>query len=624
LRDSYDETSAARFGAVLAGSVAAAVAFAGAEVLWITGKPFLRTTLMEGQQLLPPYRFAWFVLFAVATYVGLALLAAPVVAWLLGRVRSSTTAVGAFFVGCFVTGSLLATGATIVWLAMLASDASLFSPGSLARYGIAALGVTGAIALACWIGSRVFHSPARSALAVGVALPALLVALAWIAHRQLEYPIRRTAAPKPGLPNVLFVTIDTLRADFTGAATGGAVATPNLDRLGAEGVRFTTAISQVPTTTPSHVSMFTSNYPFAHGAKNGVPMRADLPTLSAELAALGYHTAAFISAYTTRSTVTGLGGSFDVYQDSLNPALPFLANDEIEPLFPYRLLDRMAGNEIPAPVVNERVESWLDGGPREPFFAWVHYFDPHLPYRAPPEYEQRYLRAEMSPQEREIALYKAEISYTDDQLGALLASFERRGLLDDAIVVVTSDHGEAFNEPHPHVDAGHGMYLYDSVLRVPLLFWSPQRIPAGRVVDEQVESIDIAPTLLELVAAERPAHFVGRSLVATWRGGAPGKESVALSQTANVVRPRWFSVRTKQWKLLVNPDDGKEELFDLGSDPEERSNLVEREPGTAARYRDLLVRTMRFDQEGAGLEVVDADTVRRLQALGYLPEEEKN
>jgi arylsulfatase A-like enzyme len=164
------------------------------------------------------------------------------------------------------------------------------------------------------------------------------------------------------------------------------------------------------------------------------------------------------------------------------------------------------------------------------------------------------------------------------------------------------------------------MHLYDSVLRVPLVFWGPQRVPAGRVVDEQVQSIDIAPTLLEMLGAERPAPYAGRSLVATWNGSAPEEESVAFSQTANVIRPRWFSVRSQEWKLLVNPDDGTEELFDLRGDPGEKSNLADRETDTATRYRELLSSTMRLGEEGAGLEVVDADTLRRLQSLGYLAE----
>jgi arylsulfatase A-like enzyme len=620
-RDAARRRSAS-FGAVLAGAVAAGVAFACAEVLWVTGKPLLPATLVQGQNLLPPYRLDLFLLAAVATYAVLGAAAAPLLALLVRWLRPQATPVGAFFAACFATGSVLAVGATLVWMAMLARDESPLSPAALARYGLATFGIAGALGLACWLAARACRTLAAAMALVAVTLPALLTGAALAAHRRIDYPARVASQPRAGLPNIVFVTIDTLRADSVGFASGGAVATPALDRLAAEGVRFDTAISQVPTTTPSHVSMFTSNYPFAHGAKNGVPMRADLPTLPAQLAGLGYHTAAFISAYTTRSTVTGLGNAFEIYQDSLNPSLPVLSRDEIEPLFPYRLLDRLAGNEIAAPVVNERVESWLASHPPQPFFAWVHYFDPHIPYLAPPAHEARYARPDQTHQERQIALYRAEITYTDEHLGRLLSAFAERGLLDDAIVVVTSDHGEAFNEPHPHVDAGHGMYLYDSVLRVPLIFWSPRRIPAGRVVDAQVQSIDIAPTLLELVGAAAPERYAGRSLVSAWRDASPEADAVALSQTANVIRPRWFSVRSKQWKLLVNPDDGLEELFHLEADPGEVANLIEREKETAARYREVLSSRMKLDEAGAGMEAVDADTIRRLQALGYLPEDE--
>jgi arylsulfatase A-like enzyme len=364
--------------------------------------------------------------------------------------------------------------------------------------------------------------------------------------------------------------------------------------------------------------MFTSLYPFAHGAKNGLPIRPGLVTLPEILRRLGYHTAAFVAAYTTKSNVTGLGDPFDVYVDSLSPWIPFLAADEVEPLAVYRILDRLTGNQVPAPVVNRRALAWLRDRPGTPFFLWAHYFDAHGPFEPPAEYRDLYTRPGDTPEERNVALYDAELSFVDAQLGELLDALQDSGALENAVVVVTSDHGEAFGEATPHPENGHGKTLYDSVLRVPLLFWGPGRVPAGRVIASQVETIDIAPTLLALLGEPIPAGFAGRTLAGAIQGGETLPDRMAFSQTANHKRPRRYSVRSPGWKLHVNVDDAEEELFDLAADPAETRNLIGESAAVAAPLRERLFTTMRVVGEDASGSELSEDTADRLRALGYI------
>jgi arylsulfatase A-like enzyme len=452
-------------------------------------------------------------------------------------------------------------------------------------------------------------------------VPGLLFAGAFWAHGSLEYaPVPARGTPRGDLPNVVFVTIDTLRADHVGIY-GSSVATPTLDRLAREGAYFPWAFSQVPHTTPSHVSMFTSLYPFAHGAKNGVPFRPGLVTLPGLLREAGYHTAAFVSAYTTKSNVTGLGDAFDVYVDSLNPWVDFAADDAVEPLTLYRVLDRTAGNQIPAPVVNARVLDWADGDVERPFFVWVHYFDAHGPFEPLPDYRALYVEPGQSAAERELALDAAEVTNADAQLGRLREALEARGLLENTLVVVTSDHGEAFREPHPRPEHGHGKTLYDAAVHVPLIVWGPGRIPAGGVVRQLTESVDLGPTLLDLIGLAVPASFVGRSMAGPLRGAgeAPGPELV-FGQTAMHRGEHWFAIRSPSWKLHVNTDDGAaEELFDLTQDPGETRNVARERADVAERYRRLLGDTIDLEAEGKEAPL-DRETYERLKAMGYITE----
>jgi arylsulfatase A-like enzyme len=586
-------------------------------VSWV----LLPTGLLGQVALLPPQRFWLFLVGALGTYVILGVMAAPLTASIsrvVGIGRDGN--VSAFLAGFFLTLAGLSASDVVVWTAM--SVTGLFYSGpSLLRCAQNALIVVLVLAFPYWMATRLIRSLRAAVWGLAVILPSAMTMAALVAHAQIEYPLAPVVREhKNGLPNIIFVTIDTVRADFIGSYCGGCVSTPTLDRLAAEGVRFDMAISQVPTTTPSHVSIFTSTYPFVHRAKNGLPMRTNLRTLPGEFKEIGYRTAAFTSAYTTLSAVTGLGPSFDTYVDSLSPYSPFLLSHELQPLFPYRLLDRLSGNQIRGAVVNARVSRWLDEPPSQPFFVWIHYFDAHAPYDAPPEYEGKYERPLDTSTQRSVAKYKAALSYLDAQLGEFFGALRRHGLQDDCIIVVIADHGEAFLEPHPDSerDDKHGRHLYDSVLRIPLIMWGPKWLPAGRVVFDQIQSIDVAPTLLQLLGVRIPSSFMGRSLSPLLSGDHTWAE-YAFSQTANLSGRRLFSIRSRKWKLIIDAENNREELFDLEHDSGENKNLARSNGKVVAEYLAKLNEVMSVDSSGyPPNRVLDPEAIRRLRALGYI------
>jgi arylsulfatase A-like enzyme len=595
-----------------AGALAGSAVWAGLEVLWLVGRPFVPLEVLRRQLLLPPRELGALVGIALATSLALGALLGSLGAAGSHRWLTRSAPPRAFAAGVLVGVLPQATLAAFVWVNLLA-DGSLLDPRTLGAFVLATLLLATLASSGSWLLARVC-ADVRAALLVCGGMSLMLLLASASLHARLAYPsLLERGEAAPGLPNIVFVSLDTLRADHVGVYSDGRIRTPLLDRLAAEGVRFDRAIAQVPTTTPSHVSMFTSLYPFAHGAKNGIPMRPELATLPQILRGIGYQTAAFAAAYTTKSNVTGLASGFDTYVDSLNPWIPFLSRDDVEPLAFYRALDRLAGNEISAAVVNRRIASWLADGPARPLFLWVHYFDPHLPYDPPSAYRDLYTDPADSKIERDLALYAGEVTHTDAQLAELFEVLEEQGVLEDAIVVVTSDHGEAFGEPHPHVTFGHGKYLYDSALWVPLIFWGPGRVPAGHIVEGVVQSIDLAPTLLELLGIPAPASFEGRSLASTFTTNA-GDEA-AFSQTSSFYEPR-YAVRTDAYKLIVSSEDGEEELFDLTADPNETTNVIEERPEVAEKLRQRLWSTLEHGHDAS--TPLDAETRERLRAMGYL------
>src|SRR5262249_3656211 len=282
-----------------------------------------------------------------------------------------------------------------------------------------------------------------------------------------------SACQRSDRPNVLIVTIDTLRADRLGCYGFGLAHTPAIDRLAQEGVRGADAgasAGPAPLTLPAHCSITTGLSPPAHGVRdNGnYALGPEAVTLAERLAATGYRTAAFVSAAVLTRRY-GLDQGFETYDDDLWA-------EDAPPLFMFR--------KRPAPRTTDRAIAWLEdwakGRQSQPFFLWVHFFDPHQPYQV-----GSLELAVLTP-----TPYDAEIAQPDRGIGRIVAWLRQHGVLDDTLVVLTADHGESLGE---HGEPTHGIFIYDATIRVPLVWRLPGVFPAGGTYDGPVRHIDIVP-----------------------------------------------------------------------------------------------------------------------------------
>jgi arylsulfatase A-like enzyme/cytochrome c-type biogenesis protein CcmH/NrfG len=404
---------------------------------------------------------------------------------------------------------------------------------------------------------------------------------------------RRTAPPAPrDRPNVLFVTIDTLRADRVGCYGHADAVTPTLDALAARGVRFATAIAHVPLTGPSHASLLTGRTPLGHGFRDngGYVLPAQVRTAAEDFRQAGYRTAAFVSAFPLDRRF-GFDRGFEVYDDHLPKG-----NDPRRPPYVERLADATTG----------AVVRWLGEPPAadvSPFFLWVHYYDPHAPYEPPGALAERF-RA--SP-------YDGEIAFVDAQLARLLRALEEKGTLARTLVLATADHGEGLGE---HGEGTHGLFVYDATLKVPWIMAGPG-VAAGRVSATVARGIDLLPTLLDYAGVAPRAEIEGRSL----RPAAEGREMSDAPAYAESLYPErefgWaplYAWRTARHKLIEAP---RPELYDLEADAGERANKAADEPARVEELRRVLQSAVSRPAPAAAAEV-DPETTERLRALGYV------
>jgi arylsulfatase A-like enzyme/Flp pilus assembly protein TadD len=400
-----------------------------------------------------------------------------------------------------------------------------------------------------------------------------------------------TLAATAASPNVVLVTIDTLRADHVGAYGYRAGETTTLDRLAREGVLLEDAVVQVPQTRPSHASIMTGRYPYEHGIRDNYspPLAPATPTLASVLRAQGWDTAAFIGAYPV-SRPSGLDHGFMVFDD------PFAAGNETT---------KEARTERPAGEVIDAALAWLAKPRSPPFFLWVHLFDPHAPYEPPAPYRQRFSKIP----------YDGEVAYADAQLGRLLASLDARGLREKTLVVATSDHGEGLGD---HGEDEHMFFVYDATLHVPLIFSWPGRLTAGTRVRGQFRSVDLLATVLELAGVAAPATSgAPRAAFLKPGGRIPDNESYAetLYPQIHFGYAPLRALRAEGWKYVEAP---RSELYRLPDDPGETQNLAVDKASVAAAIRARLVT---YDRQAASvpkLAEVSEDAAERLAALGYV------
>lgn len=390
--------------------------------------------------------------------------------------------------------------------------------------------------------------------------------------------------------NVVLITIDTLRADRVGFAGYDAAETPVLDGLAEGGVVFEEAVASAPVTLPSHATILTGRYPPSHGAlDNGFySLGEDVPTLATVLRRAGYRTAAFVGAFVLHGQY-GLDEGFETYDDHFRH--PRLAGQE--------------DVERRAEEVVARACEWVERREGDdPFLLWVHCFDPHAPYDPPEPYRARFADR-----------YDGEIAYTDHALGRLVDTLHRAGLRGRTLVIVASDHGEAFGDGGERT---HGLLLRGSTLRVPLVMCAPGVLPEGRRVKGTVSTADVLPTALELLGAGAPEGIEGRSLVtAIGRGAAEARE--AYSETRMPTDLLGWSmlagVRNDRWAYVRAP---RPELYDLTADPGESENVFAEHAAAAAELDGRVKRTLARGRDAPAPRELSREVADRLSALGYI------
>jgi arylsulfatase A-like enzyme len=378
------------------------------------------------------------------------------------------------------------------------------------------------------------------------------------------------------------VTIDTLRADRVGAYGDASARTPVLDRLAREGVLFERALSPAPLTLPTHATLLTGLLPPEHGVRgNGSFVLNPAPaTLGEAFRTRGLRSGAFVGAFPLASRF-GLDRGFDRYDDSFQRA----------PGLHFEFAERRAERVV------EAAQAWLAETPG-PVFLWAHLYDPHAPYDPPQGF-------------RGPDPYRGEIAYADAMLGRLLESWSARP--GPSFVAVTSDHGEAFGE---RGEESHGLFVYDTTLRVPLVLKGPG-VPAGRRVKAPVSLKDLPATLAELAGA---GQMKGRSLAPHWANAVASPAAAPVY--AETLAPRldfgWSDLRAwrdGRYKYVRAP---RPELFDLQEDPEEARNLVSTRPEVAASMARDLDAALEDMGEAMSQRAADAETAERLRSLGYV------
>jgi choline-sulfatase len=366
----------------------------------------------------------------------------------------------------------------------------------------------------------------------------------------------KTGVRAPGQkskPDVFLVTIDTLRADHVGCYGDKQIETPTLDSLAAEGVRFTHAFTHSPITNTSHTTILTGLLPSVHGVTDfGVPLSPQHATWAELLKKNGYQTAAFIGAVIldANSLAPGLDRGFDFYDN-------FPKNPTTK--------ERFGRVERRGMDVVQHAEAWLDKHRTGPRFVWVHLFDPHDPYEPPSPYSEKY----------KDRLYDGEIAYADFALGRWIADLRKSGAYSNAIIIVVGDHGEGLGE---HGEDTHGLFLYDSTLHVPLIIKMPGGTHSGSVIEAQVRTTDILPTVLSVTNVSAPAELNGESLVPLIEKQSES-DHVLFSETDYPLRFGWapiHALRAENMKLIQAP---RPELYDLKADAGELKNIYAADNG---------------------------------------------
>jgi len=411
-------------------------------------------------------------------------------------------------------------------------------------------------------------------------------------------------------PNVILITLDTVRADRMGFLGSKRGLTPNLDTLARQSVVFNRAYSQVPLTAPSHATILTGTYPQFHQMSDfQVPLAQDLPYAPEILRAHGYRTAAFVGSIVLdpkQRFAPGFDRGFDTYDAGFRTRHP--GEDR------YHTWERR-GDEVVAHAL-----VWLNQRPKGPFFVWVHLYDAHYPYEPPEPYKSKYASAP----------YDGEIAYADSAVGKFLSQLRAFGLYDNAVIAVMADHGEALGE---HGEDTHGIFLYDETIHVPLVIKLPGGSSAGKRIDGRVGLVDVLPTILQAVGVAVPQEVQGESLLgmmtprrATAENGGTVDPETFLDRPsyAETDYPHrayhWSSLRALRTGKYLYIKAPRQELYDQSVDPNAEHDLSASSKavtGTLAAQLDAF-RQKTSNGKEAPKSAVDPEAQEKLAALGYV------
>jgi len=409
--------------------------------------------------------------------------------------------------------------------------------------------------------------------------------------------VAASSQEKESPPDVFLVTIDTLRADHIRCYGYERIQTPALDRLAQDGVRFAQAFTPSPITNTSHISILTGLLPSSHGVTDfAVPLSPAYPTWADLLHQQGYHTAAFIGAVIldSKTLAPGLDRGFDYYDN-----------------FPQhsQTKSRWGRLERRGMDVVERAETWLSAHPQGPHFVWVHLYDPHDPYEPPAPYSKIY----------KDRLYDGEIAYADSALANFMGYLKKNRWYENSLIVVVGDHGEGLGEHHEDT---HGIFLYDSTMHVPLILKTPRSAGGAKmkVVEAQVRTTDILPTVLDLTRNPAPAKLDGESLRLYFSGmNAAASERTVFGETDYPLRFGWAPLRSARGQGLKFIEAPRPELYDFRQDAREVANQYEPWNVQVKRFRVMLAEIRaKAPPGGDSRGSIGQATIDELKALGYL------
>lgn len=477
----------------------------------------------------------------------------------------------------------------------------LLVPARIHRVAALILAAGLAVCLCRWLAPRLDSATrfVRRTAPYMLGVPLLAGVMIYGAGHWREAAAAKQLPAVAGAPNVLLIVLDTLRADHMSVYGYARPTTPHLEKIAAEGTTFENAIAPASWTLPSHATLFTGLYAYQHQA-TGERLQENFLTLAAALKQRGYYTAGFVGNTSFAHAKTGLANGFIRYQDLFSS----IADAAVRTVYGRRIFPRAARaagyyddvGRKRAEDVNREFLEWLDAptgipaselGRARPFFVFLNYFDMHIPYFPPPAFAAKFAQAaeqilkrrpvmentsparpeSVAAAEAEKDAYDASIAYLDEELGKLFAELKQRGLLENTLVVITSDHGEAIFE---HETFGHSLNLYREAIHVPLIVLHPRSVPAGMRDSRMANLADVPRTVFDLLGLESP--FAGHSLIDN-ANDAKGEDRMAFSdllfwgQSAHTV-----SFVNQQWHWLRYPD-GRMELFDWQADRKEERDV---------------------------------------------------